>query len=297
MSGPGFRLDRMATLHFYWPISRVLSQGNVNRIPILMYHTVHERSSDPRPYFETSVSPRVFAKQMRQLHSRGYSAVSLEEALQALGTGRDDRKRVVITFDDGYHDFYENAFPVLSELQFTATVFLMTGYMGDDVSPFKGRDCLTWKEVRELHSHGISFGSHTVKHPQLKFLTSDELTEELATSKKTIEDRLGAAVRSFSYPYAFPEADGTFIRLMRETMLSCGYENGVTTILGTANSRSDRFFLPRLPVNNWDDPRFFQAKLEGGYNWLHGAQYLSKFVEKLRSRRLPGKRQTVPASR
>jgi hypothetical protein len=111
------------------------------------------------------------------------------------------------------------------------------------------------------------------------------MEEELAGSKKAIEDQLGTAVRSFCYPFAFPEADRDFRRQVKDSLIRNGYENGVTTILGLAQPGCDPFFLPRLPVNTWDDPRFFQAKLEGAYDWLHGAQYFSKRLAELRPRR------------
>jgi peptidoglycan/xylan/chitin deacetylase (PgdA/CDA1 family) len=274
------RLDRAITLYLGGPVSRLLAgKGNV-RIPILMYHAVQEGQSDPRPYYEVNVSPSTFEKQMRQLRSAGYRAVSLEQALQALNGCADDQKMVAITFDDGFHDFYETAFPILADCQFTATVFLMTGYMAEPGKCFKGKAVLSWSEVRELHSRGIHFGSHTVSHPQLRTLHLNQVEEEVRASKKVIEDRIGGAVRSFSYPYAFPEVDRQFARQLKDMLAKNGYENGVTTILGTATSRSDSFFLPRLPVNHWDDFRFFQAKLEGAYDWLHSVQFATKLIQR-----------------
>ena len=273
------RLDRAITLCLGGLVSRLFTgKGNV-RIPILMYHAVQEGHSDARPYYEVNVSPAAFASQMRQLRNAGYRAVSLEQALQALHDGAADQKVVVITFDDGFRDFYETAFPILVDCHFTATVFLMTGYMAEPGARFKGKAVLTWKEVRELHSHGIHFGSHTVSHPQLRTLQLNRVEEEVGTSKKVIEDRIGGAVRSFSYPYAFPEVDRQFTRRLKDILEKNGYENGVTTILGTATSRSDPFFLPRLPVNHWDDCQFFQAKLEGAYDWLHGVQFATKLIQ------------------
>jgi peptidoglycan/xylan/chitin deacetylase (PgdA/CDA1 family) len=273
------RLDRAITLYLGSPVSRLLTgKGNV-RIPILMYHAVQEGQSDPRPYYEVNVSPSTFERQMRQLRNAGYRAVSLEQALQDLHDDAADQKIVVITFDDGFQDFYETAFPILADCQFTATVFLMTGYMAEPGKSFKGKAVLRWNEVRELHSHGIQFGSHTVSHPQLRTLQLSQVEEEVGTSKKVIEDRIGGAVRSFSYPYAFPEVDRQFTRRLKDILRRNGYENGVTTILGTATSRSDPFFLPRLPVNHWDDFRFFQAKLEGAYDWLHSVQFATKLIQ------------------
>jgi peptidoglycan/xylan/chitin deacetylase (PgdA/CDA1 family) len=281
-SMPEVRLDRLATLHLGWPVSRMLSSSRNFRIPILMYHAVEAKNSGRHPYFETSVSPEVFARQIRQMKNEGYRSVGLADALAALESGEQTEKLVVITFDDGFRDFYEFAFPALSDCGFTATVFLISSFMDDPSSEFKEKHVLTWAQVRELRAAGISFGSHTATHPQLKLVGMARVNEEIETSKKTIEDRMGEAITEFSYPYAFPEADQDFRRQLRESLQRNGFEIGVTTILGTAHSLSDRFFLPRLPVNNWDDPRFFQAKLEGGYNWLHSAQYVSKLVGKLR---------------
>ena len=76
-------------------------------------------------------------------------------------------RAVVITFDDGFRDFYTAAFPVMQEHQFTATVFLPTAFIGEDRRSFKGAECLTWEEVRRLRRAGVQFGSHTVNHPRL----------------------------------------------------------------------------------------------------------------------------------
>jgi peptidoglycan/xylan/chitin deacetylase (PgdA/CDA1 family) len=277
-----FRLDRLATVHLAGPVSRIWPRRAKTRIPILMYHAVREEVSGFRPYYETNVSPPVFARQIRQLRSDGYRSVNLDEAVHILQNGGSSEKCVVITFDDGYRDFYDTAFPILSECNFSATVFLMAGFSSDQHRYFKGKECLTWGEVRELQRHGITFGSHTLTHPQLKFLELDQVDLELGTSKEIIEDHIGVAVNSFSYPYAFPEADVGFVRNLKETLIARGYENGVTTIIGTANPSCDRLFMPRLPVNQWDDISFFKAKLDGAYDWLHRAQYLSKLLGRLR---------------
>ena len=277
------RWDRLVTLQLVWPVSRVIPRSSQPGIPILMYHSVREGSSDPRPYFETNVSPQIFRRQMQHLRDAGFCALGLQQASERLQAGSDSEKLIVITFDDGYRDFYDTAFPILAEFQFTATVFLMTGYTNESSARFKGIECLTWNQVRELRSLGVSFGSHTVTHPWLASLGRKRVEEEVVTSKRTIEDETGATVRSFSYPYAFPETEHAFGRQLREILEDNGYENGVTTILGTANARSDRFFLPRLPVNRWDDSAFFQAKVEGGYDWLHYPQYASKWLSKIKS--------------
>jgi len=216
---------------------------------------------------------------MKFLHENGYQAIDLEAATRALDQGAKPDKSVVITFDDGYRDFYSHAYPILKENSLSATVFLITRWTSDERSRFNETECMTWSEVRELLANGIQFGSHTVTHPKLKLLNSADIDREIGQSKIAIEDRLGSPVTSFAYPYAFPETDRSFIRNLQDTLDRHGYKNGVSTIIGTAGTNDDRFFLPRLPVNSWDDLRFFGAKLRGGYDWLHAIQRGSKFFK------------------
>ena len=247
------------------------------------------------PYYETITSPEVFASHMKFLHRTGYRAISLAEAVESLAanensplpggaglrgtkTGAGSWKPVVITFDDGYLDFYSQAYPILCEYGFTATVFVVTSFLKAQSARFNGRECLTFSEVRELHSKGVEIGSHTVTHPELKLLKLDEVENEISDSKKTLEDAIGAPVKSFAYPYAFPETDNMFVQNLGQLLDRSGYQNGVSTIIGTAKHRDNRFFLPRLPMNSYDDLRFFQAKLEGGYDWLHFPQTIYKRV-------------------
>ena len=275
----GFRADRAATLWFFHPLRR-LTPTTAPRIPILMYHSISDLDErDKGPYYRIGTSPQAFDEQLRFLHANGYQSIGLQQAVGMMeGVSSGPEKPVVLTFDDGYQDFYTDAFPVLNRFGYSATVFLPTAYIGDAGRPFKGLECLTWGQVRELQQAGVEFGSHTVSHPQLRTLHTDEVRDELRRSKHTIEEKLGCPVRSFSYPYAFPETDRQFKQMVRAVLEEAGYENGVSTILGTARRRSDRFFLERLPVNSGDEARFFRAKMEGAYDWLHAPQFAAKLL-------------------
>jgi peptidoglycan/xylan/chitin deacetylase (PgdA/CDA1 family) len=271
-------LDRLATLGVFRLIPHRSYKQTSVRIPILMYHSISETNENSlHPYFRTSTPPQMFAAQMRFLHDCGYSVLSLDEAarkFEKLEVGA--AKSVVITFDDGYQDFHTEAFPVLDRFGFTATVFLPTDYIGENVLRFKNRKCLTWDQARELQRAGITFGSHTVSHPQLRSVSRPQMAYEVTQSKSMLEDELGRAISSFSYPYAFPEHDSEFKRDLRTILKETGYTHGVSTILGTASNSEDRFFLKRLPISSRDDIRFFSAKLEGAYDWLHSLQYATK---------------------
>jgi peptidoglycan/xylan/chitin deacetylase (PgdA/CDA1 family) len=274
------RFDRFATLYFVRFLRRSVFEGS-KRIPILMYHSIsHESENGIHPYYRTVTSPQRFRAQIEQLHASGYRTISPAEALSAAENDNPcSQKIVAITFDDGYRDFYSNAFPVLAQYGFSATMYLPTAYVADDSASFKGKECLSWSEVRELQGHGMDFGSHTVTHPQLHDLGPAQVEEEIVNSKKSIEEKTGCEVNSFAYPYAFPQADKDFKEHLRDTLAAAGYENGVCTALGRTSLESDRFFLERLPINDCDDEALFQAKLDGAYDWVGQFQYFSKLAK------------------
>jgi len=221
---------------------------------------------------------------MRHLRDNRYCAISLDEVTsRTADNGCSNGKRVAITFDDGYRDFYTRAFPVLRKYGLSATVYLPSAYISHQHRSFRGKDCLTWAEVRELHNAGISFGSHTMTHRQLKSLSGPDLEREIRGSKDAIENELGVSIRSFAYPYAFPGADHEFRVRLQNLLERAGYENGVSTSIGSVHHVEDRFFLKRLPANVWDDLELFQAKLEGNYDWLYPAQFFAKWVKSRRN--------------
>lgn len=283
------RLDRAITLYVASPVNAALAARRLRRIPILMYHGITDRLDGRGAYYETSTSPAAFARHLEFLHRRGYRAVDLARSVSWLATGAAPDRQVAITFDDGCRDFYTHAFPILNRFGFAATLFLPTGRIGTERRCLDGQEYLTWAEVRELHAAGIRIGSHTVSHPELTGLPAADIDRELGQSKRIIEDRLGARVTSFAYPYAFPERARAFVRQIGTLLARHGYENGVTTIIGTAGARSPRYFLPRLPVNDWDDERLLAAKLAGAYDWLHAPQLLTKTVKSLARSRAAGR--------
>jgi len=244
-----------------------------------MYHSIaDEDEPGVHAYYRTTTTPSVFALHMKHLSDHGYGTISVAEAAKFLQSGSPTKKCAVITFDDGFSDFYRHAFPALSRHHFSATVFVPTAYIGTQPIKFKGKDCLTWNEIRELRKHGILFGSHTVTHPQLSTLDATAVRNEIVDSKRTIEDNLGESVDGFAYPYAFPEEKVAFVRMLRDTLADAGYHEGVSTRIGTARPQEDPYFLRRLPMNSLDDIPLFDAKLRGGYDWLHRVQYASKFI-------------------
>jgi peptidoglycan/xylan/chitin deacetylase (PgdA/CDA1 family) len=281
------RLDRLLTVNFFQPLGL---GGKKQCLPILMYHSIsNESEADVSPYYRTATSPELFARHLALMRSEGYEVLGLQAGLEKFHrSGSADTKLAVITFDDGYQDFFTAALPVLQRNHCGATVFLPTAFIGKSASNFKGRACMTWDEVRESQRAGIEFGSHTVNHPKLYDLNLSQLRTELKDSKDKLEHELGRPIGTFAYPYAFPSADRAFVKVFVETLQETGYACNVTTKIGLAEKNDDSFTLKRLPVNSADDEALFRAKLAGAYNWLAWPQETVKNVRSLISHRRSG---------
>ncbi len=287
---PGLRLDRVVSLALAGPIGQGLRAARQRltsmardadepTLPVLMYHSIADDvETSLHPYFRTVTSAARFAEQVQHLRDQGYLGVTLADAADRLQGARRSgdaaRQPVVLTFDDGFRDFYTTALPVLQAAGFSATVFVSTDFIG---KPFlTGRPCLQAHELRELCASGIELGSHSASHRRLVDLPLHELAQELRASKQSLQDITGKAVHSFSYPYRFPQQNQAFTNTLAELLKEAGYRSGVTTTLGRAVAADDPLFLPRLPVNDCDDLALFDAKLQGHYDWLRSGQILRK---------------------
>jgi peptidoglycan/xylan/chitin deacetylase (PgdA/CDA1 family) len=261
-------------------------------LPVLMYHSI---SDDPEPgvldYYRLCTSPARFAEQMRWLQDNGFRGVTLSEGLAWLNREVDasrtvaEPRPVALTFDDGFQDFYEWAFPVLQRHGFRATVYLPTVFIGTSRLRFQphggstlpgvlGRPCLTWDEVAELAVAGMEMGGHTVTHPVLPRLDWFEIEREVRLCKDQIEQRLGTPVRSFAHPYAFPIEQRDYVKRLSDLLQAAGYSSGVTTRVGRARPGMSPFVLCRLPVSEVDDRPLLEAKMKGDYDWLGRVQQL-----------------------
>ncbi|HNP83221.1 MAG TPA: polysaccharide deacetylase family protein [Nitrospira sp.] len=212
------------------------------RLPILTYHSLDSSGS------VISTTPSIFRRQMEWLHQQGFQTLSLAEAARLVRDGQPFRERTcVVTFDDGYETVYREAFPVLEELGFTATVFLITGYCGKQnswpghVSPVGEQLLLSWTQIEEMARHHIEFGSHTVTHPDLACVTRHEAAREMRESKQTIQERLGGDVEVFAYPYG--KYASWVVDLAKEH-----FTGACSTILGKVTSEADSALLPRVDM-------------------------------------------------
>ena len=229
---------------------------------ILMYHEV----TDQQPEELHAVSKAAFAAQMRWLRAAGYQTVALADWLMAASGARLrlTGKPIIITFDDGYRDNYTNAWPILAELGFSATIFLVTGRMGQtsDWRPggLGAAPLLTWAEARELAAGGIRFGSHTVNHINLNAAPPAVVDQELRGSRADLQQALGGAVEHLAYPY------NRFNSQVKNIAQQAGYRTACacpTGYVGVANR--DPYDLRRITVLASDQLGDFAAKVRGDW--------------------------------
>jgi peptidoglycan/xylan/chitin deacetylase (PgdA/CDA1 family) len=223
-------------------------------VPILMYHRINVVTpSTPVDSRGLTVHPAEFARQMTWLKRNGFHAITQRELFGALICGRPlGRRPVMITFDDGYRDVFFKASPVLRRLGLRATAYVISGRISAGDPSF-----LTWPLLRALERDGIEIGSHTVSHRDLTALSDRELLQELTTSRRTLERRLGHPVPWLAYPF------GAYDARVERFARRAGYVLAVTTWPGIGQSARRPLALRRLRVLDTTGVRGLAAMLAG----------------------------------
>jgi peptidoglycan/xylan/chitin deacetylase (PgdA/CDA1 family) len=235
------------------------------------------------PNIKPRTSPPGQTDQTNQIDKIDRATRTLQPATRnsnRLNKPNESNKLVVLTFDDGYLDFYSHAFPIIQKYGLPATVFLPTDFV-DTVEPgLRGKQHLNWDMILELKKNGVDFGSHTCSHIQLYNVGRDVIQDELVRSQALIISKLEIC-QGISYPYKFPDNAEEFLVNLQGMLKLTGYDYCLSTRIGTIHSPEDLFALKRIPVNSDDDPLFLEAKLTGGYDWLYNFQVSVKKVSRL----------------
>jgi peptidoglycan/xylan/chitin deacetylase (PgdA/CDA1 family) len=223
-----------------------------NTVSILMYHQVGDFPA-MRSHRSTYCHYRRFQRQMGFLKHFGFNVLSLDTALACLNGERPTPPRaVVLTFDDGYENFYQYAWPVLQRYGFPSMVYLLSGLLGQTSSWFArdGRDTpplMDRDRILQLRDLGVGFGSHGVSHLKLAEVDGETLHREVNDSKTALQELLGDEVSHFCYPY------GSHDLSAYEAVREAGYQTAVTCQRGAATARFDPLLLPRKAISYGDN--------------------------------------------
>ena len=223
------------------------------RVPILMYHSIMDDHLQ-------SVSVKSFKKQMLLMKRMGYQTINFNSLIN----DKNDKK-FMITFDDGYENIFLNAFPILKELDFNATCFIIANKIGDynewdkDQDNFKKMKLMNFDQINEWLQSGFNIGSHTMDHVDLTKINDNDKINQIGNSKKFLDDMFNTKINSFAFP--FGSYNNETLNVIKEY-----YDFAVTTKRSRyIKKKFNNLLLPRVPVNKNDSIFKFFLKVRTPY--------------------------------
>lgn len=221
------------------------------RIPVLMYHYIeYVQDRGDKTRMSLDLIPYVFEEEVKTLKSAGYTFLTMKDVADILDKKQKlPEKPIALTFDDGYRDFYTDAYPILKKYQVKATQFVITGFID------RPNHLLT-SQIQELAQDPlIEIAAHTVHHYWLKNLKLQTVSAEVFQSRIMLQDLIKKPVVSFAYPY------GAFDSQSAEVVRDAGFRTAVATLPGITQGDLNRFYLFRLRPGGRTGPALL--------NWLN----------------------------
>lgn len=213
-------------------------------IPVLCYHAIDNSTTN-----ELLLSPEKFKAQLKYLKDNGYTPLTMDELYGFLKEKKSiPEKSVVITFDDGYRDNYTNAFPILKEFDFKATIYVIADCIEDGMY-------MTKAQIKEMSDWGIDIESHTAKHEDLSKLKFDAQYQTMKSSKETLEKIIGKNVDYIAYPFGKHNND------TRKAAEKAGYKLGFNLAGGLTDKSDNPYNLDRIYISNKHTMDQFVQKL------------------------------------
>jgi len=206
-------------------------------IPIVMYHYIRYRDPNDPGDIGLSVSPENFRAQLADLKKKGYQTITFRHVREQ----RLPARPVILTFDDGYQNFYEAAWPELEKQNMTAVVYV--------IANFTKKEYLSDTEIVRLSNAGIEIGSHTLDHRLLDILLPEEQQRQIQESRSQLERLIKKPIVSFAYPF------GDYSLEAAREVQATGYSYAVTTA-NTLADFSSPFTLGRYRAHDRPELEF-----------------------------------------
>lgn len=217
-------------------------------VPILMYHAIGEPIDNSRINDALAVRVNDFKDQMQFLKNNGFTTIDFADLYNILNSQKPPKNPILLTFDDGYLNNYQDAYPILKKYGFKGTFFIITNFVGSPVY-------MNWDQIKEMAFNDMDIESHTLSHPNLTILSFDQLNSELQGSKKTIEEKLDKRVFVICYPSG-KYNDDVIIKAK-----GTGYLLGATTKPDITQNAPFPFELKRIRVSGHEDLSTFTGSL------------------------------------
>jgi peptidoglycan/xylan/chitin deacetylase (PgdA/CDA1 family) len=221
------------------PYSRLTKKSY--RIPVITYHYV-ENVKDQKDTIRKglNIPPFVFDKELEAISKSNYQMIFVKDIPKIIsGEIPYSTRSAALTFDDGYEDFYTDAFPLLKKYNIKATVFIINDFIGR-------KGFMNEKQIKEIiDSHLVEVGAHTLDHLYLKLLTKNIVIKQVFESKKALEEMFKIKIESFAYPY------GAFDQNTIDIVRGAGYTSAVSEITDDIQSNTNVFYLSRIRAGNF----------------------------------------------
>lgn len=206
----------------------------IPKLPILIYHYV-EYVTDERDTIRQSlnINPQTFENQIATLKDAGYTFITPSD-IENLMESQKIQKPVIISFDDGYEDFYTDVMPIIKRQNIKVVAYIIPGFLDK-------LNYMTWEQVKEISASGlVEIGAHTMHHASLGRLSDESARAEINDSKIILELSLGKKITTFAYPY------GHYNEQTPDLVSSSGFTSAVTTDEGTNENLDSKFLLKRI---------------------------------------------------
>jgi peptidoglycan/xylan/chitin deacetylase (PgdA/CDA1 family) len=260
------------------PVNRhkQLGEGSPHRIKVLMYHRVVNAVNISYSYPTVSISTQEFHNQMSMLERWGFTTITFQDYhLFLRGEINLPKKPVILTFDDAYLDFHENAFPILEEFGMRAVVFCVadkkiTANIWDQAHGFPLAHLMNEQQILEIHAAGHEIGSHSLSHPFLPQLPRDKAWEEIYRSRMILEILLNAPVKAFAFPY------GSLDAATKQMVQDAGYDLACATYSGPPKFAIDPYETRRTMIRGNLSPLHFALMLFTPYEYIGWLRWKTK---------------------